>query len=490
LSKICDHNVVYDDHIVENDLTTVIIGVPVSNTNLIVRVNDFKISSNHQTETLLKEEVSDQVTGSNKIFFVSQGPIYSGLKANKLASYFEDVVVKIKVVEEVVTEQFTGIENYFYTQGRPLLRENKFDFNSFVTVNDVQIKIDGVTLNEDQITSVDAKSGKIQLNIVPDSSSDIVVTYYYRAKVVELNSLQSRIVIKETPKLGQEVYIAYYSKQNDGWYLKESKRSLIERSKDVVFYKPKNTNRFFIEKENVSGQFTGTEKSFKTKYFPLLPIFQVFKTTIDETLNNAAIVFVNNTIVPIANISSNTGEITLHQTPKSSDIVQVSYYYQSVIEPDRISLDYFVESTYCDKCSKYSDLLDYTINKLGLYEKVFDENKLIQDLKKIIRTILGSDPIALWYGTSFETIIGTKMFAEITKTKITNEIVTALSKLKSMQIQQEEYQKVTDNEFLDVISSIDTQEVLSIPTLYLTNVNVITQSGRLVPVSENVQIKG
>jgi len=222
----------------------------------------------------------------------------------------------------------------------------------------------------------------------------------------------------------------------------------------------------------------------------LLPIFQVFKTTIDETLNNAAIVFVNNTIVPIANISSNTGEITLHQTPKSSDIVQVSYYYQSVIEPDRISLDYFVESTYCDKCSKYSDLLDYTINKLGLYEKVFDENKLIQDLKKIIRTILGSDPIALWYGTSFETIIGTKMFAEITKTKITNEIVTALSKLKSMQIQQEEYQKVTDNEFLDVISSIDTQEVLSIPTLYLTNVNVITQSGRLVPVSENVQIKG
>ena len=149
-----------------------------------------------------------------------------------------------------------------------------------------------------------------------------------------------------------------------------------------------------------------------------------------------------------------------------------------------------MDPIYCDKCSKYSDLLDYSVNKLGAYEKVIEENKLIQDLKKIVRTILGSDPVAKWYGTSFESIIGTKMFVEITKAKIANDISVALSKIKSAQIQQEEYQEVTDNEFLDVVTKIDVQQSVSDPTLFIVDVDVSTQSGRLVSVNEIIQTKG
>jgi phage baseplate assembly protein W len=490
LSKICDNKVVWDDHVVENDLKTVILGVPISNSNVTVRINDFKRPVDYLAEIMLREDLTSQVTGTNRTFFVSQGPIYNGLKLNQLATHFEDVAVKIKVVDEDVTGQFTGVEDFFYTQARPLLRANLFDFNSFITFDDIIIKVDDVIINSDQIVSVDAKTGKIQLNFIPLITNIITITYSYKAKITELNAQQSRVIIKEFPKLGQEVTIAYYSKQNDGWYLKTSDKALIERSQDIVFYRSRNTNRFFVSKENVSSQFTGVEKVFYTQHYPLLPIFQVFKTTPDETLNNAALVFINNVRVPVAGISSEEGKITLYQIPKDSDIVEVSYYYQSVIEPDRISVDYFVESIYCDKCSKYSDLLDYSVDRLGKYEKVFDENKLSQDLKKIIRTILGSDPVATWYGTSFELIIGTKIFPDITKTKIINEFVTALSKLKSIQIQQEEYQTVTDSEFIDTVSKIDVQESVTVPSLYTADIGIITQSGRLVPITENIQTRG
>jgi len=486
LSKTCDNKVVWDDHIVEDDLKTVILGVPTTSSNVVVRINDFKRQHDYLAEILLKEDLSAQVTGATKNFFVAQGPIYDGLKLGQLASRFEDVIVKVEVVNEDVTEQFTGVEDYFFTQGRPLIRSNEYDFNSFIEKSDIEIEVNSVLLTEDNIDEFDAITGKITLTFAPLATDVVTITYCYRAKVTALNALQSRVTIKELPKLGQVVKIAYYSKQSDGWSVQNSTRALIVRSQDIVFDRERNTNRFFVSKEDVSAQFTGIEKTFQTANYPLLPLFQIFRTTIDETLNNAVFVFINDVRVPVAGISSEDGVITLYQIPKTSDVVEVSYYYEAELEPDRISIDYFVESIYCDKCSKYSDLLDYTVDKLGQYEKVRDENKLTQDLKKITRTILGSDPVATWYGTSFETIIGTKTFPEITKTKITNEIVTALSKLKSTQIQQEEYQEVTDSEFLDTISKIDVQESLTTPTLYTADVGVITQSGRLVSATENI----
>lgn len=490
LTNVCNNKIVWDDHILEDDLKTVILGVPITNSNVVVRVNDFKRQKDSQTEVLLREDISSQVDGATKTFFVAHGPIFNGLKLGQHATRNEDVVVRVKVVEEDVSEQFTGTENFFYTQGRPLLRFDEYDFNSFVTLEDVKIQINGNDLLDEQITSVDSVTGKITLKFVPVLTDTITISYYYRAKVESINAIQSRVIIRELPKLGQEVKIAYYSRQNNGWSIQKSDRAMIESSQDIVFYKEQNTNRFFVTLEDVSNQFNGYNKVFQTAHYPLLPLFQNFATTPDETLNNAALVYINNVRVPVAKISSEDGMITLFQTPKKTDIVRVSYYYQAEIEPDRISVDYFVSSTYCDKCSLYSDLIDYSIDKLGKYEKVFDDSKLMQDLKKIVRTILGSDPVATWYGTDFDTVIGTKMFPEITIAKITDQIATALSKLKSAQIQQEQYQKVTGNEFLDVISKINVQQSISDPTFFVAEVSVITQAGRLISTAEQIQIKG
>jgi phage baseplate assembly protein W len=490
LTGVCDNKVVWDDHIVEDDLETVILGMPVLNSNVVVRVNDFKRAKDQQTEILLREDVSSQVTGTNKSFYVSQGPIYNGLKIGQKATRFDDVTVRIRVEQEDVSGQFTGQENFFYTQARPLLRLDEFDFNSFVQTNDVEIMLNGEPLDVNQINSIDATLGKVNLNFVPVISDIITVTYNYRAKITFLDATQARLEIKETPTLGQKVFIAYYSRQANGWHIENSKRAMIEKSKDIIFYEKMNTNRFFVQNEDVSAQFTGIEKVFQTEHYPLLPLFQNFKTTPDETLNNAALVYINGARVSVASISSEDGKITLHQIPAATDVVTVSYYYQAPYEPDRISVDYYVPQTYCDKCSSYSDMIDYVIDQLGNYEKVRDEQKLLQDLKKIVKTDLGSDPVASWYGTSFNTLVGSKMFPEITRTKITNELVTALSKLKSLQVQQEEYQKMTGNEFLDTISKIDVQESTTIPTLYTADVEIITQAGKLVPTTEQIQTKG
>ena len=62
--------------------------------------------------------------------------------------------------------------------------------------------------------------------------------------------------------------------------------------------------------------------------------------------------------------------------------------------------------------------------------------------------------------------------------------------MKSVQIQQEEYQKVTGNEFLDTISKIDVKESLTIPTLFTADVYVVTQAGRQISAFEPIQTKG
>jgi hypothetical protein len=632
LKKVCDNKVIWDDHIVEDDNKTVVINVPLINQDVVVRINDFERPRDFLNEILLREDISSQVTGSNRTFFVSQGPIYNGLKLGQLATRFQDVVVKVKVTNEDVSEQFTGVENYFFTQSRPLMKSNSYDFNSFIDVNDFQITkngrpyspgfatspksctdievlietysliagdyfyIDGsdttnqtlelikgntlanydsfqvdssqkqlglsiipstyasisslisinnlnvgdkfytsddsdtaipslaiakaflttiplatndsfevgmgntiiylaqtVRYSATRIESFDAITGRISFKEKPIISDVITITYFYQAQITNVNALQSNVTIKQLVQVGQDVKISYFSQQSDGWYLKNSTKAVIPGSQDVVFRSNKKTNRKFVENEVVQGSlgttnFTGSERTFFTKYFPLLPLFQTFESTSNNTLNNAVIVTINGAIYPVAGVNSATGEITLYQYPKPTDIILISYYYQTDLISDRISLDYYVNSTYCDKCSDYTDLIDYTIDQLGQYKTIKDSDKLIQDLKKIIITVLGSDPVATWYGTDFAAMIGTKIFPEITKTKILNEIVTVLSKLKSAQIQQEEYQTVTNLEFLNTIKSTSITQSTSDPSYFTVNVNITTQANTVVPVS-NVPIQ-
>lgn len=487
LGRPSNYKIIEEDQIIEDDNVTVILNRPLNNTsNVIVRINDFRRSMDFKTEILLREDVSSQFLVSNDTIFVKYGPIFDGLKIGNITTYPEDVIVRIMVEDEDVSGQLTGIENYFIVEGKPILKSNNYDFNSLVEKDDIIVKINGTELSTSDIFDINAQTGRIQLNLIPESTDVVTISYYFRAKIKTLDSINGRIVLQEKPKVGQEVKVQYFSQQSDGWYLEKTNRSLFEEAYDVKFYQRKNTARVLVEKENVSSQFSGIERRFVTANSPLLPLYQDFTSTLEETLNNAATVFINGVKAPISGIIPETGEITLFDIPKADDLVQVTYYYASTLIPDRISVDYAVNKEYSEKATKHINLADYRIDNLGNYAKVRDEEKLIQDLRKIIVTVKGSDPVAQWYGTIFNIVIGAKTLQEYVKTRISGEIIDALTLLKNAQIQQEEYQTVTPNEFLDFIKNIEVEQSTTDPTYWKAVVDVITQAGTAFELEEPI----
>jgi hypothetical protein len=330
---------------------------------------------------------------------------------------------------------------------------------------------------DNAIEEIDAVSGRVQLNFIPLLADTVTVTYYFRASIKTLDAFSSTIVLKQKPVLGQEVDVAYYSRVNDGWYLKDSTRSMLPGAKDVVFYRSKNSSRSLALKEDVTDQFTGVENYFQTEHYPILPLYQQFGSTFEQTLYNSLTVFINSEKTQIMRLDAQRGLVALYVKPQPGDIVECTYYYENNVIPDRVSVDYSVDRTYCQKCAQHKYLLDYIVDVLGNYARVKDEFKLKQDLKKIIVTIKGSDRVALWYGTIFETIIGKKLLPEYSKTRISGEIVEALSKLKNAQIKQQDYQEVTDREFLDFIQSLTVEQDSVDTTYYKATVDVVTQAG-------------
>ena len=333
---------------------------------------------------------------------------------------------------------------------------------------------------DNAISDIDASVGRIQLNFIPVPADVIKATYYFRPSIKDLDAINSKIVLKQKPELTpirQEVKVAYYSRVNDGWYLKASERSLIPGAKDIVFYRPKSSIRTLILKEVESTQFTGVENYFQTKYFPILPLYQQFGDTFKETLYNSLTVWINGDKTPIMRLDAQYGLVALYTRPQPGDIVECTYYYDAQVVPDRISVDYSVDKTYCQKCAQHGLLWDYIVDVLGNYAKVKDEFKLKQDLKRIIVTVKGSDKVAPWFGTIFENIIGSKLLPAYSKTRISGEIVEALGRLKNAQIKQQEYQDVSDREFLDFIQSLIVNQDNTDPTFYVAAVDVVTQAG-------------
>ena len=490
LVRECDNKIIEEDQIVREDHQTVVLKKSMKTSDsTVVRINDFRRLRGSLTETLIMENVSDQFDGTNRIIYVTSGPIYNGLKLAQYATHRDDVTVKMKVVDEDVSEQLTGTEDYFITQGIPLIRSKTYDFNTEIEVDDIEVKINGDIVEDADIVNIEPISGRVQLSEPPLVSDTVTISYYFKAKIDELDAVNSKIVIKETPAADQEVTIQYFTRNNNGWYTEKNETSLIENALNIIFFEKLNTQRTFIEREDVSSYFTGTENEFFTVHSPLLPLNQSFVETPADTLNNAIIVWINNEPVKVTGVDPETGWVKIVLTPHDDDLVEASYYYEADVTQDKISVDYVVDPNQCDKCKVNSDLIDYTLNPLGKYNTVRGIDKLLQDLKKMIKTVLGSDTIASWYGTNLETMIGTKQIAEFVETKITGEIVNTLETFKTVQIKQAEYQEVTDQEFLEYIESVIVTQNETEPLLYNIQVNVVNKAGQMDELKDEIRLQ-
>ena len=234
--------------------------------------------------------------------------------------------------------------------------------------------------------------------------------------------------------------------------------------------------RFFID-----------ERDFRTVFFPY-PI-----------ANSQLIVRINGYLIdPLNSIhgygSSNTvGGISINLFV---DETSVSPRRQKLVfnlpqaADDIIEISYTSPAAYCQKCFGTGLVYDYQVKSDGSgFTKVTGISKLRQDCLKAILTVRASNPFHVWAGTSIESLVGEK-YSEIALFELKREIGNVLNNLRNMQIRQSGYQTVTPDELLSSVDNISIIRDVYDPTLILIEVDVTSNSGQSVSITQAFRSTG
>jgi len=143
---------------------------------------------------------------------------------------------------------------------------------------------------------------------------------------------------------------------------------------------------------------------------------------------------------------------------------------------DWVEISYFSAVRNCPKCGGFDLQYDYEYSNIGRPVTVINEEKLAQDMEKIVLTIKGSSIYYTWYGTLMVSMIGAKQPRHSIKVRLQREVAEALDNLKSIQEKQEAFQTVTDREALFQLQGVSVVETTD-PTLYRIFVRAQTQAG-------------
>jgi len=484
LLKYCDHRMIEEDHVVDVDGRTVYLDLAVASfDNINTRINGISVDRNNKIEILYEEDVTSQITGLNSIFVVSKIPIYDGSNRRRPASRLVDVIVQISVFDEDASAQFTGTDVLLVTQHRPLM--SAFNINAIqLTDKDVEVKVDdgsGPVVVE--IESIEPVFGKIVLKNPPGPTDTVTVSYHYRAHVDALNADSGSITIREVPEIGQEIFISYYYLEKDGWHVEYNNETL---SSMIIFDRIKQTNITLVQDEDVSDQFMGIEDSFYTEHKPMIPPRAKLKAEPIETLVTQIAVLVNGNRVTPLNFNAEKGYVWLGFKPAATDVVTISYHYRSDRPSDIISVDYQVNITKCRKCKRTGQLNDFSY-ETGELVTVVREEKMLQDLLKLVTAIRGSNTAHAWYGTSLISFIGTARLPEYYQIKFRGEIIDAGERMKDLQQQQTQYQTVDDEEFFSFLDNILVEQSDLDPNFYEIEAVVVSQAATAITLNTSLK---
>jgi len=142
---------------------------------------------------------------------------------------------------------------------------------------------------------------------------------------------------------------------------------------------------------------------------------------------------------------------------------------------DLFQLSYYTNALNCRRCGglRAENDLQFTAN--GYLVRITDADLLIQEVTKIVSTILGSNQFNLWYGTQIYALIGSKIssFGYI-QSNIQAQCTQAMNNLMSIQKQQGQYQALTNDEQLARVVSITVVQSTIQPTGF--NVTIVFQN--------------
>lgn len=114
---------------------------------------------------------------------------------------------------------------------------------------------------------------------------------------------------------------------------------------------------------------------------------------------------------------------------------------------DFFEVSYSVMPELCPKCTGSKLVNDESYNSLGVVNTVSNEEKLLQEVKKGLLTKLGSNAFHSWWGTKISQAVGSKVVnADSLRAYMIQEVTIFLDKYLDIQVQQSQYQSVTDRE--------------------------------------------
>ena len=149
---------------------------------------------------------------------------------------------------------------------------------------------------------------------------------------------------------------------------------------------------------------------------------------------------------------------------------------------------YYTKSSECRRCMGLRVENDYRYTLDGTLETVVEEEKLMQDVKKIITTLVTSNPFHTWYGTSIPSLIGGKISnSGFIRTKVTNEITQALTRYASVQKQQARLQPVTAGERFVRLLQVSVEQDVTEPTAF--NITIAFTNQRRQTMTTDMAIK-
>lgn len=136
----------------------------------------------------------------------------------------------------------------------------------------------------------------------------------------------------------------------------------------------------------------------------------------------------------------------------------------------------------CRRCLSTGIENDYRLTSSGDPLLVRNEDKLNQDVLKILTTIRESNPFVPEYGSLIPTRIGLKALPS-SQTLINEDAVSALRVFQRIQFLQSQLQEVTPRERLNTIVSVNTVVASTDPTVFRTNVVCTNASSQPVVIS-------
>ncbi|MDD5649722.1 MAG: hypothetical protein PHF86_04780 [Candidatus Nanoarchaeia archaeon] len=329
----------------------------------------------------VNEDVSTQLTGTNRDFIVSNFPIVIGDGLGQITNNTNDVEVKVngtkvivakvegvngkvylalapsdsdvvtvtyfykktdtKITDEDLSDQVDGSTVTFFAHYKPIVDGSNAGKAS-TNINNIIVKVNNSIV---EVSNLDGVEGSFTLTTPPVLTDTLTVTYYFNTHLntaddLPYSGLTRMIRVGVSPETTDFVENVDYAIINDQIQWGTGyKLSQVIHTTGGEFFDDNQIQATLVDdkiyNEDVSSQFTGIETSFTVIHTPI-----VDGTGRDIVTNDPShvIVTVNGTSVIVTRVDGEQGIVYLKTAPAGGSVVKVTYW-RSRMEDDTYSLE-------------------------------------------------------------------------------------------------------------------------------------------------------